>query len=112
MNVPIDIPHHEAGSGLRDLVQARAQRVLGRLARRVSRIAVAVREHAHPQGSLVNVCTLRVRLAGSSDVVVETLRPGQEAAVTAALRRARREILRRRRALPRVPGLVAGPSPA
>lgn len=85
-----------AGSGLRERVRDCAESVLGRLSRRVSHAAVSLREHRHTAGTMVHACTLRLRVAGRADILIESLRPDPDAAVAVAFRRARRELVVRR----------------
>ena len=86
-----------AAQGLRQQVESCADRVLGRLKRRVSHVIVSLREQEREAGGRVHVCTLRLRMPGSRDTLIESLRAEPDAAVDGAFRGARREILRRRR---------------
>ncbi len=70
---------------------------LGRLARHVSHAAIAVRDESQFNGRVVHQCTLRLRVPRDSDIVIESLRPHQGAAIAGAFREARRELIRRRR---------------
>ena len=83
--------------GLRQQVESCADRVLGRLKRSVSHVIISLREHERDAGDRVYVCTLRLRVPGNPDTLIESLRTETDAAVDNAFRCARREILRRRR---------------
>jgi hypothetical protein len=83
--------------GLRQQVESCAERVLGRLKRRVSHVFVSSREHERETDCRVHVCTLRLCMPGSRDTLIESLRTEPVALVDGAYRRAKREILRRRR---------------
>ena len=80
--------------GLRQKVEGCAERVLGRLKRRVSHAVISLREHERQTGDSVHVCSLRLRVPGSRDTLIESLRPDPDSAVDSAFRRARRELLR------------------
>lgn len=112
MKLTLKMPGNTSSRDLREQAAACAQRTLGRLAQQVTHVAVALREHAHRPGGRVDVCTLRLCVNGSRDILVESLRPGPAAAISGAFRQARRELMRRRRASRGAPRWRARPLPA
>ncbi|MFC1681442.1 hypothetical protein ACFL1S_06640 [Pseudomonadota bacterium] len=75
-----------------------ARHMLGRLRRPITHAELALKEEdAEPVGGM-HVCTLRLRLRGSADVVVLARGAGKIAALTSAFRWARYELMRRRAA--------------
>lgn len=80
-----------AVSKLRD----RAHLVFGQLAKRVSRLNVVLRVCPQDDGVAVYRCNVRLGVPGFGDLLVETQRPSKDPAIHTALRRARRELLRR-----------------
>ncbi len=82
---------------LQECAQACADQTLGRLARRVSHAAVSLRRHERAAGRTVHACTLRLRVPGTTDIIVESLKPEPGAAVAVAFKHARHALIHRRR---------------
>ena len=97
MNLKLRTKGEKVAQGLRQHVEDCADRVLGRLKRRVSHVMISLREQERITGGRVHVCTLRLCMPGSRDTLIESLRAEPEAAVAGAFQRARREVMRRRR---------------
>ena len=99
MILKLDSMEPAGTKSLRQRVEGFAERMLGRLKGRVSHAMVSLREHKRATGESVHVCTLRLRVPGSRDTLIESLRADPDAAVAGAFRRARRELMHRRLAL-------------
>ena len=84
-----------------------AREALGRLARRVESVTISVREDEQGSGRRVHACSLRLQVRGAADILVETLKPGAEAALATAFAQSRRALLRTPRRL-KMPGSVPG----
>ena len=87
-----------ACDGLREEVQSYARGMLGRLQRHISHAELLFGEQDEDAGRNMHQCTLRLHLSEGGDVLVHARSSGRDAALTGALRQARRALLRRRRA--------------
>ncbi len=102
MRLDLETSGITATKELRGDVESCARNMLGRLSRRVRRVALALRQLNRSTGASAHACTLRLRARGlESDILVESVQPDVHAAVAGAFRRARHELIRRRGALRR-----------
>jgi hypothetical protein len=82
---------------LKQEVRNSAKRMLGRLQRHVSHAEFLFEEQDEDTGQNAYQCTLRLHLSEGGGVLVHARSGGRDAALTGALRQARRALLRRRR---------------
>lgn len=87
-----------ANDDLKQEVRNHAHRMLGRLQRHISHTDVVFETQEKDTGQGAHLCTLRLRLSKGGEILVHALHRGRNAALTGALRQARRALLRRRRA--------------
>ena len=101
-----------AGNERNNDVREQAHRMLGRLRRHVMHVEVVLDEQELATGTSLHRCTLRLRLQDGGDMLVHARGAGRDAALASAFRRARRELLRRRRATLRLSPWHRQPQPA